>query len=154
MIKMKRILCPVDFSELSKTALTYAASFAKEFGAELLVVHVVEDVYFPVDPTAWGFSVATFSKERTTAAEESLADIVKSDVPEGVKAESLVVNGAPFLEIIRLAKKREVDLIVLSTHGRTGLAHVLMGSVAERVVRKAPCPVLVVRTGQHDFAMP
>jgi nucleotide-binding universal stress UspA family protein len=154
MIKMERIICPVDFSDLSKEALAYAASFAKEYKAELLLVHVVEDVYFPVDPTSWGFSVAAFSKERKSAAEQGLTELAESSVPDEVKTETIVAAGTPFLEIIRLAKERDADLVVLSTHGRSGLAHVLMGSVAERVVRKAPCPVLVVRSGQHGFVMP
>ena len=73
---------------------------------------------------------------------------------EGLAVERMITRGTPFIEIIRTAKEHDVDMIVLATHGRSGLAHVLMGSVAEKVVRKAPCPVLVVRKAQHEFIMP
>ena len=156
MIKLERILFPFDFSELSLQGLHYARSFAESYGAELHVLHVLDEAcqYWmalgpnsvPVGPPPEEL-LAVSQREMAAFVQEHLAD---AGFP--VKAEVLV--GRPFMEIIRYARERQIDLIVLGTHGRSGLRHVLLGSVAERVVRKAPCPVLTIRHPEHDFVMP
>jgi nucleotide-binding universal stress UspA family protein len=141
-LRLKRILLPVDFSEASRKALHYAVSFAKQFNSEVLLLHVVEVV--PME----GQSVAT---ELHEAAAKQLSEwrkeivshtSVKAVIRDGISAHQVIVEAV---------HENSVDLIVLGTQGRTGLAHPLIGSTAERVVRHAPCPVLVVREREHDF---
>ena len=156
MIKMAKILYPTDFSELSTYALRYALSFARAYQARLHCLHVVDEAYqywtamgpnsVPVGPATEDI-LQSAHKEMDSFAAEHL---------QGAEVEVItdVVLGRPFMEIIQYAKKQCIDLIVLATHGRTGLSHVLLGSVAERVVRKAPCPVLTIRHPQHEFIMP
>ena len=141
---LKRILVPIDFSEHSKNALTYAASFAKTFDAELLLVYVVEPTVYPAD---FGFGQVVppaIEKEVRERGSKGLDQLVKQQIAVGVKARAIIRTGKPFLEIIDTAREQEIDLIIIATHGHTGVEHILFGSTAEKVVRKAPCPVLVV----------
>jgi nucleotide-binding universal stress UspA family protein len=155
MLALKRILIPTDFSEHSGIALNYACEFARRFDAELHVLHVVQDVYSLLPEPGLAFPPpGDYMADLRASAEKSLGDVLKAADAAGVRVVREVREGVPFLEIVRYAKEREIDLIVIGTHGRSGLAHVLMGSVAERVVRKAPCPVLAVRLQQHQFALP
>lgn len=155
MISLKRILLPTDFSEHSKNALTYACAFAEQFGAELHVIHVVQDLVAMVPEPGLAFPPAgDYMGELKSSAEKALAAFPDAEWSKGKKVVRAVIQGPPFVEIIRYAKEHAVDLIVIGTHGRTGLVHVLLGSVAEKVVRKAPCPVLTVRKGEHEFVMP
>ena len=155
MIKMGSILHPTDFSDSSKHALDYAVSFAREFGGKLYLLHVIEEVpstmYFDMLQTPPLAEVLADIEEQAAKALEGL---LTPDMSEGLDVECLIREGVPFLEIIRCAKELNVDMIVCGTHGRTGLKHVLFGSVAEKVVRKAPCPVLSVRHPEHKFEMP
>ncbi|MEZ5943733.1 MAG: universal stress protein [Planctomycetaceae bacterium] len=155
MIRLQKILVPTDFSDFSNHAVRYGCEFAKRFNAELHLVSVVEDVY-PLVPESGMLlpTAANYLNELKTAAEQTLATRPDSAWVEGVSVKREVLIGTAFLEIIRYAKDEDIDLIVIGTHGRTGLVHVLMGSVAEKVVRKAPCPVLTVRPEGHDFVMP
>lgn len=156
MIKMAKILYPTDFSELSTYALRYALSFAHAYQARLHCLHVVDEAYqywtamgpnsVPVGPATEDI-LQSARKEMDTFAAENFKDIEVEVITD-------VVLGRPFMEIIQYARKQCIDLIVLATHGRTGLSHVLLGSVAERVVRKSPCPVLTIRHPQHEFIMP
>jgi len=156
MIKMAKILYPTDFSELSTYALRYALSFAHAYQAKLHCLHVVDEAYqywtamgpnsVPVGPATEDI-LQSARKEMDSFAAEHFKDIEVEVITD-------VVLGRPFMEIIQYARKQCIDLIVLATHGRTGLSHVLLGSVAERVVRKAPCPVLTIRHPQHEFIMP
>lgn len=151
MIKLERILMPTDFSECSSQACAYASEIARRFDAELLLLHVV-----PPAPTAYTYA-APISTDTLFPVEPAEKELNEFDVPEGDKISRLsrdVVQGVPFVEIIRQAREKGVGLIVMGTHGRTGLTHVLLGSVAEKVVRKAPCPVLTVRPEGHQFVMP
>ncbi|MFV0445778.1 MAG: universal stress protein [Planctomycetaceae bacterium] len=156
MIRLSRILVPVDFSEFGKHALRYGCEFARRFGAEVHLLHVVEDVY-PMVPEAGMLLPAqgNYLQELQSAAHKALEQIPNEEMRTGL---SDVVRhtetGTPFLEIIRYARQADIDLIVIGTHGRSGLVHMLMGSVAEKIVRKAPCPVLTVRPEGHDFVMP
>ncbi len=155
MINLKRILLPTDFSEYSRRAQNYACAFAEQFGAELHVLHVVQDLVALVPEPGLAFPPpGDYMKELKESAERSLATVPDAKWAVGKKIVRSVRQGPPFVEIIRYAKENDVDLIILGTHGRTGLSHMLLGSVAEKVVRKAPCPVLTVRPDEHEFVMP
>lgn len=153
---IKKILFPTDYSETSLEALGHAKALAAVFDAELLCIHVVDEAYqywssmgpesIPVGPPMeelLALGKSRMEKFRAT----HLADLKKP-------VTSAVVLGRPFMEIIKYAREHGVDLIVMGTHGRGALAHVLLGSTTEKVVRKAPCAVLTVRSGTHKFEMP
>ena len=153
MIKITRILFPTDFSQNASVALAYACALAEQNNAELHVLHAIDvgrlahiSEFVPM-PDADFESIYA-------AAKQSLADVVDREWAEKHKVVHTIGKGPPFLEILRHAKERSIDLIVMSTHGRTGLSHLLIGSVAENVVRKAPCPVLTVHPADHTFVMP
>lgn len=155
MINLKRILLPTDFSENSQVAVAYACALADQFGSELHLLNVMEDMLTMIPEPGMAFPPpGDFMLELKAGAEKSLTQIPDAAWARGKTVVRATRQGAPFLEIIRYAKEKDIDLIVLSTHGRGGLAHVLMGSVAERVVRKSPCPVLTVRPSTHQFVMP
>ncbi len=150
------ILCPVDFSELSAHALQYAASLANKYGASLHVLHVVDEAFqywMAMGPNS--VPVGPPPEELLTAAKEGMVRFIEAQPPcvDG-KAVTQVVLGRPFVEIIRYAREAKADLIVLGTHGRSGLSHMLLGSVTEKVVRKATCPVLTIRHPDQTFEMP
>jgi nucleotide-binding universal stress UspA family protein len=155
MLTLKTILVPTDFSDASQSALEYAKGLATAFGATIHVVHVMEDLL----AHAWSAEVYVASmpnlrEEIEKEAQERLAAMMSEDDRTRFKVVTAVVAGSPFLEIVRYAKANAVDLIVMGTHGRGPIAHMLLGSVAEKVVRKAPCPVLTVRDAQSEFVMP
>jgi len=155
MISLKKILLPTDFSEYSDAAREYACSFVEKFGAELHLLHVLQDLVAMAPEPGMAFPPpGDYMKELQASAEQALAKRPGDSLPAETTVVREVRHGTPFLEIIRYAKEKEIDLIVLGTHGRSGLAHVLLGSVAEKVVRKAPCPVLTVRSKEHKFEMP
>jgi universal stress protein A len=146
-LKLKRILVPIDFSELSRKAVQYARSFAKQFNSEILLLHAIELVPVPD---------ATFLLQDTTQgklqAAKRLSEWRNRLLPEVSVRAVVSDSGAGATEqILNAARQSNVDLIILGTHGRTGLAHLFIGSTAEKVVRGAPCPVLVVREREHDF---
>jgi nucleotide-binding universal stress UspA family protein len=115
----------------------------------------VEDIYPLIpEPGMMLPAVGEYVVELQAAAGKSLSTLPPNDWGAGMTITRTVLTGTPFLEVIRYARENEIDLIVIGTHGRSGLVHVLMGSVAERIVRKAPCPVLTVRPEGHDFVMP
>ena len=139
------ILVATDFSDYSEEACNYALSLARKFDASLLFLHVVNE---PVDLR--GFYVPHISfeeleKEISEGATKMLDKFCSEKLSDFNRYEKLVVTGVPYEEIIRTATERAVSLIVIGTHGRTGLDHIIFGSTAERVVRTAPCPVLTVR---------
>jgi len=149
MIELKRILAPTDFSEYSTEGINYALALADKFGSELHLLHVLEMHASSTPVFAGGLALTPRVQESREAAEQALLRIAEER--QAVRA---TVVGPPFLEILRYARDNEIDLIVMGTHGRSGLAHVLLGSVAERVVRKSSCPVLTVRHPKHEFVMP
>ncbi|KAB2674600.1 MAG: universal stress protein [Verrucomicrobia bacterium] len=146
-----RILVPVDFSEPSRKALHYAKLFAQQFEASLVLIHAVEPLAYPPDFAVVPLLPPDVEEARTRELESQLAELA-SNVGGGVKTEAVVRNGRAWQEVVEYAKTGKVDLIIVSTHGYTGLKHALLGSVAEKIVRHAPCPVLVVRDEEHDFA--
>src|SRR5580765_6603187 len=148
--KLTKILVPIDFSDCSKKALQYAVPFAKQFGATITLLHVVH-VNYVGGPEFGALDFPLPEADFRKSAEKELAELAAEEVGEPVVAGTLVRTGLEVMEIVKAAKEMESDLIVISTHGRTGLKHVFMGSVAENVVRLAPCPVLVVREHEHEF---
>jgi nucleotide-binding universal stress UspA family protein len=155
MIKIEKILFPTDFSEQSEHAFGYALSFAKEYGAQLLMLHVVEDVQYLAN--AYMFDVPmmpSFADLEQNRVKEMDEFVESQNIDPSVKIEKSVRHGRPFVEIIQAAREEKVDLIVIATHGRGGFEHLLFGSTAEKVVRKAPCPVLSIRLPGQEFEMP
>jgi nucleotide-binding universal stress UspA family protein len=156
MITLKKILVPTDFGEAADAALTYAQALARNFAASIDVLHVAEDasarlfageVYVAVPPT--------LQKDIEEMARKQLEQrLVDNDPKPLVMRPVVVASNAPALTIVNYAKESAIDLIVMGTHGRGPMAHLLMGSVAERVVRLAGCPVLVVRHPEHEFVVP
>jgi nucleotide-binding universal stress UspA family protein len=151
-MQIRSILLPTDFSECGNFALSYAASLARTFGAAIICVHVIE----PMVPTV-GYSgvteplpIADITDQLEDSAERELPKIAGGEECAGLEIEELIVHGEAAAEIVRVAKDRNVDLIVVSSHGRTGLGRILFGSTAEAVVRHASCPVLVVKPSQEE----
>lgn len=152
MISLKRILVPTDFSEPGKTALRYAVAFADQFGAALDLLHVVE----PVPPSAM---ISSISRDQLTRdlhkyAEEQMAQLHAEWDDYAFPVTKNIVEGYAFVEIVKFARSHKTDLIVMGTHGRGAIAHMFIGSVAEKTVRKAPCPVLTVTHPEHEFVHP
>ncbi|SJZ38256.1 universal stress protein A [Trichlorobacter thiogenes] len=145
MKRFEKILLAIDFSDYSEVACEYALTLAKSFNSSLLVLHVINE---PVDLR--GFYVPHISFEQLeqeieTGAVKMLETFCTENIKEFSAFETSVVAGVPYEEIIRVATEQEISLIVIGTHGRTGLDHLIFGSTAERVVRSAPCPVMTIR---------
>lgn len=140
MIRLKKILVPTDFSECSDAAVRHGFELARTFDATVHLLHVVDDLPIPM--------VEVLEHSQEEARKRLLASVRESDRPRAVVACTIA---APVAEILRYAQDESIDLIVMGTHGRGFVAHALIGSVAERVVRRAPCPVLTVRQPQHSF---
>lgn len=150
MAKIKRILVPIDFSTYSMKALDYAADFAAPLGAELMVLFVVEPIYYAV-PDLAGAAAGTVGgllEEQKKAGKAQLLKLQTRYAKKRIKLRTLLQTGTPYQSIVDAAKTLKADLVVMGTHGRTGIAHALLGSVAERVVRHCPCPVLTLRSGR------
>ncbi|MCB9853933.1 MAG: universal stress protein [Phycisphaerales bacterium] len=155
MISLKRILFPTDFSEFSLHALKYAQSFAEAYKAELHVLHIVDEAslyWMAMGPNS--LPIGPCTEELLEVARKEMSDFLAKNLADTKDVQSHVVLGRPFSEIIRYARESDIELIVLCTHGRSGIQHALLGSVTEKVVRKAPCPVLTVRHPEVDFIMP
>ncbi len=152
MVAVKTILVPTDFSDAANAAVRCAAGLAETFGSSLTLLHVVEDVVLKGLTADVGASAAHRLQDDATRDAIARLDRALHEPPlNRTGVNRAVIVGNPFDAILRYADQHHVDLIVIGTHGRTGLAHVLLGSVTERVVRTAPCPVLTVRTCQHSF---
>jgi nucleotide-binding universal stress UspA family protein len=147
-LKLEHILVPIDFSKTSSKALHYAVPLARQFGAKVTLLHVVD---YPMYPPELGY-LAMSDAETTRRTAKRLKDMARRAIPAELRSDCVVRFGIGFDTIAAVAKELPADLIVLTTHGYTGLKHVVMGSTAERVVRHAPCPVLVVRERERDFA--
>jgi len=150
----RKILVPTDFSETAETALYYGVQLARQFGGELHIMHVCED---PMQLNAWPVlppGAAPEVGEEAAAIRSLLKSLIPANDRTSLKAEVHVVVGQPTgLAISQYAAEHEFELIVMGTHGRGALAHALMGSVAEKVVRSAPCPVLTIRhSTEHKLA--
>jgi len=151
MIPFKHILLPTDFSSNAKSAQDYACEFADQFGARLHVLNVVQDAALILPETGMFLTLPVPSvQEIVQAAEISLQTVLDPAWAATHDVCQHVAVGTPYVEIVRYADEHHIDLIILGTHGRTGLQHVLMGSVAERVLRQANCPVLTIRSAKQE----
>ncbi len=148
---IKKILVPIDFSDYSKNALKYALEFSKSFNAKLYLVYVIEPLVFPADFSMGQISLPAMDVETTDRAKDELASLVKSEFGETNDVETIIKTGKPFVEINDTARDLDVDLIIIASHGHTGVEHLLFGGTAEKVVRKAPCPVLSLREPVKGF---
>ena len=150
MFPLKKILCPLDFSDFSVRALKTAVELADKFNAKIILCHIVTDIptmdtaYDAIDYQPQLQNIQAFIQEMQTVSNNQLDELARKYV-KSVPYEKKVATGMPADEIIRIAEEEKVDLIVLTTHGRTGLSRIFMGSVAEGVTRHAPCPVLSIR---------
>jgi universal stress protein A len=149
-VGFRSILVPIDFSERSKKALEYAASLAEQFRGEVVVLHVLQPVMFPGELGYTPAMILEMNEQLEKETEEKLLAISRYCINPIFLKKAVVRMGTAFNEINEVAKIHHVDLIILTTHGYTGLKHVFLGSTAERVVRHAPCPVLVVREPAYD----
>jgi nucleotide-binding universal stress UspA family protein len=155
MIALKKILVATDFSELSDAALAYGRDLARSLGAHLVVLHVVDNARTP--PGGAGHFLADPDRQTTLEAEgkRRLDELISDDDRTLLCAQGVVVtSNAPAFVIVEYATGSDVSLIVIGTHGRSDTTHPLLGSVAERVVRIAPCPVLTVRHPERAFELP
>jgi universal stress protein A len=146
-LKLKSILVPIDFSKISQKALEYAVPLAKQFEAKITLLHAIEPRPYPIDLTY----ISMGEDFPIKPLEEELNALAKRTIEPRLLKEVIVKMGTAFEVISNVAWDCEADLIVITTHGNTGLKHVFMGSTAERVVRHAPCPVFVVRKCEHEL---
>jgi nucleotide-binding universal stress UspA family protein len=155
MIALKNILVATDFGEPADAALTYGRELARTYGATLHVLHVVDDVYLRMGGDAYVAVLPDLQRDAEIAAKERLDAMLVDNDPKPLPVKKVTLTSAATASaIIDYAKANNIDLIVTGTHGRRAVAHLLMGSVAERVVRTAPCPVLTVRHPEHEFVRP
>lgn len=152
MVEVKKLLLPTDFSECANAALEFAADLAVRYEAEIELLHIIHDLSLEVPDFGMGLSFPAYLEnlpekrhEIAAVAMQSLEKLRVSHPTLDTNAKCHVRFGQPFAEILSFAEDQSIDLIVLGTHGRTGLANVLLGSVAERVIERAACPVLTVR---------
>jgi universal stress protein A len=149
----KKILCPVDFSEFTEDILSYGVGIAKKFDAELHLLHVIPNLnYFtPYESFLTPENLVVIERNIEGEVEKDFDKVVKKiDMP----VKKTIKTGVTFVEIIDYVKQEGIDLVVMGTHGRSGIEHILIGSVAEKVVRKSPCPVLTIRPKDKKFSMP
>ena len=154
MIAFKEIIVPTDFSEHSLRALDYAVEIADRFSSELKLVYVIEPLIQAADVAWSSVDFDRLNRAHKDSADRQIRALLDERIPESVPAEFVILTGKPFIEIVGLAKADNADLIVMATHGRGAISHILMGSTAEKVVRRAPCPVLTVKHPKQLFEMP
>lgn len=154
MLRFERILCPLDFSDFSIKAFDYAQSLARHYQAKLFLEHVLSPMFAAYPSYIYPDMANDLYQDLRAHAQQQLQDFAKTRVSDGFPLEICVCEGAVTDSILAFALSREVDLIVMGTHGRHGFDHLLLGSVTEKVLRKAHCPVLTVRKPAHDFVMP
>ena len=148
---INKVLVPIDFSDYSKSALRYAVNFAKSFNAEIILIYVVEPVIYPPDFSMGQIAMPSINTEWDDRAKDELQKLAKNEIVGVATVKTIIKTGKPFVEIIETAKEENVDLIIIATHGHSGVEHILFGSTAEKVVRKAPCPVLTLREPLKGF---
>jgi nucleotide-binding universal stress UspA family protein len=154
MVAIKTILLPTDGSECSSRAMAYALSLASQYGGRVVALHVIDQRWD--DQTRAAFveiGPELMQKLHSGNAQEArriLQEVAHAGARSGVPVETRMATGIPFEDIVRVGKELSADLIIMGTHGRTGVSHLLLGSVAEKVVRRAHCPVMTVRLEEHD----
>ncbi|MFQ5738766.1 MAG: universal stress protein [Acidobacteriota bacterium] len=145
MLPFKKILAPTDFSQSSLKAVERAAELAAHFASELCLVHVHAPVPAMPPDLNYGFELPVYDDGALSRAEERLREVVEKSLSPDLMVRTFVQYGDPAREITRIAEEERLDLIVIATHGLTGWRHLVFGSVAEKVLRSAPCPVLTLR---------
>jgi nucleotide-binding universal stress UspA family protein len=146
-IRLNEVLVPLDMSDMCFKALAYAVSFAEQYGARLTLLHVMEPITIATELA----TAAPPTPEEIAAMEKELREIRERRIPQDVAVDIVVRHDFAADGILEAAREYEPDLIIIATHGRTGLRHLIMGSTAEKVIRTASCPVLVVRENERDF---
>lgn len=147
MNKIEKIFVPTDFSPCSQEAIAYAVFLAEQLNATILLTHILEPISYPID-----FAMIEYADYDQMKTVQALDRIARSWRQKGIRIETHLFKGNPVTEIVKKAKELECDLIVMGTHGRTGMAHLMTGSVAERVIRTASVPVLTVRQQTGETA--
>jgi nucleotide-binding universal stress UspA family protein len=153
-MQIKTILFPTDFSNGARAAMDHAISLAGDYQAKLILLYVIQDISIAEWYIPSALSVTDLIQDMQKSAEKEMDKWGAEAAAKVKNVEKLVIRGVPFVEILKSAKDKNADLIVIGTHGRTGIDHMLFGSTAEKVVRKAPCPVLTVRIAGKEFKMP
>jgi len=151
MLPIKKIFCPTDFSKPSYEALKVADEMALHFSAELILIHVVTPIAVNpvhVDPT--GFNLPQYEKEREASSKIAIQQVSKEKISEGVNCQTIVVLGDPAYKIVALSSDENADIIIIATHGLTGWRKFIFGSVTEKVIRLANCPVLSIRVSPEN----
>ena len=151
MVLFEKILFPTDFSDSAEYAGRYAISIARKYSSKIYVAHVVEPFTYAAD---FGIDYGAQFREMEATAKRMLDDVVASMKRAGLDIEGIMLSGRPSAEIIGYAKREQVDLIVMATHGRTGVERLLLGSETEKVIRKSPCPVMTVRKRGESSVIP
>jgi nucleotide-binding universal stress UspA family protein len=154
MVQYRNVLLATDFSESAREAAAHALAVASATGATLHLLHVIEEFSYWENFDLKTFPTPEVLDELTSNARLALEDLFEKEERGGLTVETDVRRGKPFVEIIRAARDLEADVVVIGSHGVSGLAETLFGSTAEKVVRKAPCAVLVVRHPDHSFTLP
>jgi nucleotide-binding universal stress UspA family protein len=155
MIRLRTVLVATDFGESSEAALTYGRDLARTFDATLHVLHVVQNVYTLLGTEAYISVLPDLQRDVEDAARVRVEALLSDEDRTALHATTVIrTSGAPAAAIVEYANDAKIDLIIMGTHGRGAVAHMLMGSVAERVVRTAPCPVLTVRHPEREFVLP
>lgn len=149
--KISKVLVPIDFSDYSKSSLKYAVTFAQHFKASLILIYVIEPIVYPPDFSMGQIAIPAPGLEMDKRATEELEKLAEKEIPSDLSVKKIIKTGKPFVEIIETAVEEDVDLIIIATHGHSGVEHILFGSTAEKVVRKAPCPVLTLREPAKGF---
>lgn len=150
---IKKVLIPIDFSDYSKNSLRYSVNFTRCFNAELILIYVIEPVIYPPDFSMGQIAVPAVDIDIDKRASEELQKLAKTEIPSDMKVRTFVKTGKPFVEIIETAAAENIDLIIIASHGHSGVEHILFGSTADKVVRKAPCPVLTLREPIKGFSI-
>ena len=153
MIRIRRVLVATDFGEAAQSALRYGREFARQFDADLHLLHVTENIHMSV-AVGYGYAnvPADLQQSIERSAQERTQGLLTDEDRRTLRVTAATATGhSPAAAIVEYARSHDVDLIVVGTHGRGPLAHMIMGSVAERVVRLAPCPVLTVHSPEHEF---
>lgn len=148
---IKKVLVPIDFSDYSINALKYAVDFTQHFEADMILISVIEPMIYPADFSMGQVAIPATDQNLTERVENELKDLAEKEIGDKVKTKRIIKSGKPFYEINESARDEDVDLIIIATHGHTGVEHLLFGSTAEKVVRKAPCPVLTLREPIKGF---
>jgi nucleotide-binding universal stress UspA family protein len=151
MLPINKILCPTDFSEPSYEGLKCASELAEHFSAEIILVNVVSSAHlYPSPAGGVPANLSTYLEEMVRYSKKSLEVVVQNKISPNLKVRAVVLEGNPADQVVELAKSEKVSVIVTATHGLTGWRHFIFGSVAERIVRLASCPVLTVPAPQEE----